>query len=251
MLDGDISSFTESVQTQMRNATAARAGVDPSVVELTISPGSVLVNVSIQTSTAMAASVQSTMINLVSSPSSATLIFANVTGVSITVLAVVLSPTIMNVAPPPPPPMTGTLAVETNGSVGIIIGVIFGVIIALVLALVFMRRRWHPNDKHRKGLQAQPDEMRAAVQNANAEANNPKSKPTVATNAPDVAPPKFKPIVATKAPEVDAPEFKPIVAAKAPELVVKREDALTATFLAMFSPKPTGVGNVVDPTQHV
>jgi len=234
LLDGDISSFTESVQTQMRNATAARAGVDPSVVELTISPGSVLVNVSIRTTTAMAASVQSTMINLMSSPSSATLIFANVTGVSITVLAVVLSPTISNVAPPPPLPLTGPLAVETNGSIGIIIGVIVGVIIALVLvlALVFMRRRWHP-----KGLQAQQDEMGAAAQNTNADADAPKSKPTVAAKAPEVAVPKSKPTVAAKAPE--------------PKLAVKGEDSLTATFLAIFSPKPAGVGNVVDSAQHV
>eukprot|EP00900_Chrysochromulina_parva_P010332 jgi/Chrpa1/192/Chrysochromulina_OHIO_Genome00013675-RA len=234
----------------MRNATAARAGVDPSVVELTISPGSVLVNVSIQTTTAMAASVQSTMINLMSSPSSATLIFANVTGVSITVLAVVLSPTISNVAPPPPPPLTGPLAVETNGSIGIIIGVIVGVIIALVLvlALVFMRRRWHP-----KGLQAQPDEMGGAAQNTNAYADAPKSKPTVAAKAPEVAAPKSKPTVAAKAPEVAVPKSKPTVAAKAPEpkLAVKGEDSLTATFLAIFSPKPAGVGNVVDSAQHV
>jgi hypothetical protein len=39
---------------------------------------------------------------------------------------------------PPPPKSAG--AVETSGSMGIIIGVSFGVIIVLVLALVFMRR---------------------------------------------------------------------------------------------------------------
>ena len=47
------------------------------------------------------------------------------------------------------------MAVETSGSIGIIIGVIIGVIIALVLALVFMRRRRRlNNDKAPKGGQA-------------------------------------------------------------------------------------------------
>jgi hypothetical protein len=142
------------------------------------------------------------------------------------------------------------LAVETNGSIGIIIGVIVGVIIALVLvlALVFMRRRWHF-----KGLQAQPDEMGGAAQNASADADAPKFKPTVAAKAPEVVAPKFKPTVAAKAPEVAAPKFKPTVAAKAPEpkLAVKGEDSLTATFLAIFSPKPAGVGNVFNSAQHV
>eukprot|EP00900_Chrysochromulina_parva_P016540 jgi/Chrpa1/24888/Chrysochromulina_OHIO_Genome00026426-RA len=152
-LDGDVSSFTPSVQTQMQSAVAARAGVDPSAVELTTSPGSVIVDVSIQTTTAMAASVQSTMASATSSPSSATAMLASVTGVSIDVLAVVTPPTVADVPPPPPPspsppppmappPMsTGALAVETSGSTGIIIGVIVGVILLLVLALLILYRR--------------------------------------------------------------------------------------------------------------
>ena len=40
----------------------------------------------------------------------------------------------------------GASAVETSGSIGMIIGVVVGVIIALVLALVFMRRRSRLND---------------------------------------------------------------------------------------------------------
>jgi hypothetical protein len=147
-LDGEVSSFTSSVQSQIKSAVAARAGVDPSAVELTISAGSVIVSVRILTPTATAASVQSTMANAMSNPNSATAMFANVTGFSINVLAVLTLPTIANVAPPPPP----LLAVETSFSPGTIIGIIIGVIIALVLALVFMR---HLNKKRRKkaGLQ--------------------------------------------------------------------------------------------------
>jgi hypothetical protein len=147
-LDGEVSSFTSSVQSQIKSAVAARAGVDPSAVELTISAGSVIVSVRILTPTATAASVQSTMANAMSNPSSATAMFANVTGFSINVLAVLTPPTVANVAPPPPP----LLAVEASFSPGTIIGIIIGVIIALVLALVFMR---HLNKKRRKkaGLQ--------------------------------------------------------------------------------------------------
>ena len=48
-LDGDVSSFTPSVRTEMKSAIAVRAGVDPLAVELTISAGSVIADVSIQT----------------------------------------------------------------------------------------------------------------------------------------------------------------------------------------------------------
>ena len=154
-LGGDVSSFNLSVQSQIKRATAARAGVDPSAVELTISPGSVIVGVSILTPTATAATVQSTMATATNTTSSATAMFASVTGISIAVLAVVTPPTIANVAPPPPPLLTGAVAVETSGSIGIIIGVIVGAIIVLVLALVFMRRRRRLNiDKAPKGGQA-------------------------------------------------------------------------------------------------
>jgi hypothetical protein len=109
-LAGDVSSFTPSVQSQIKSAIAAQAGVDPSAVELTISPGSVIVGVRILTPTATAASVQSTMASATSSPSSATAMLASVTGVSIAVLAVVTPPTVANVRPspllPPLPPLT-------------------------------------------------------------------------------------------------------------------------------------------------
>jgi len=152
-LGGDVSSFIPSVQAQMQSAFAAQAGVDPSAVELTISPGSIIADVRIETYAVMAASVQSAMARATSSPSSATAMLASVTGISIVVLAVVTLPTIADVPPPPPPspsppppvsPLfmsTGASAVETSGSTGIIMGVIFGVIIFFVLVLVSMHRR--------------------------------------------------------------------------------------------------------------
>ena len=102
-LAGDVSSFTSSVQAQMQSAIAAQASVDPSAVELTISSGSVVADVSIQTPTATAASVQSTMASATSSPSSATAMLASVTGIPIAVLAIVTPPTVADVPPPPPP----------------------------------------------------------------------------------------------------------------------------------------------------
>jgi hypothetical protein len=103
-LAGDVSSFTPSVRTEMQGAIAARAGVDPSAVTVTVTSGSVIVLVSIQTYAVTATSVQSTMASATSSPSGATAMLASVTGVSIAVLAVVTPPTIANVAPPLPPP---------------------------------------------------------------------------------------------------------------------------------------------------
>ena len=86
----------------MQSAIAARAGVNPSAVLLTVTSGSVIVGVRILTPTANATSVQSAVASATSSPSSATAMLASVTGVSIAVLAVVTPPIIANVAPPPP-----------------------------------------------------------------------------------------------------------------------------------------------------
>ena len=250
-LDGEVSSFTPSVQSQIRSAVAARAGVDPSAVELTISPGSVIVSVRILTPTATAASVQSTMTTATSSPSSATLMFASVTGVSIAVLAVVTPPTIANVAPPPQP----LLAVETSGSIGIIIGVIAGVIIALVLALVFMRSRRHLNEKRRKnnGLQV-PNGQPAGLQVLNGqptglqvpngrEAQQDKKKGAAAQkakaeSADEMADPEPTPTGATKAPEA------PKRALAVEEGFELQNTPLVSTFMGMFSPKPEAVQNV-------
>jgi hypothetical protein len=142
---------------------------------LTISAGSVIADVSIQTYAVTAASVQSTMASATRSPSSATAMLANVTGVSIVVLAVVTPPTVEEIPPPPPPspspppPMspigTGEVAAPTvessGGSLGIIIGVVVGVSIAFVLALVFMRRRRPPaSPPARPNLSARPNHKR-------------------------------------------------------------------------------------------
>ena len=103
-LAGDVSSFTLSVRTEIKSAIAARAGVNPSAVMVTVTSGSVIVDVRIQTPTAMATSVQSAMASATSSLSSTTAMLASVTGVSITVLAVVTPPIVANVQPSPPPP---------------------------------------------------------------------------------------------------------------------------------------------------
>ena len=249
-LAGDVSSFTPSVRTEMKGAIAAQAGVDPSAVMVTVTSGSVIVGVRILTPPAMAISVQSAMASATSNPSSVTAMFANVTGFSINVLAVLTSPTIANVAPPPPP----LLAVETSFSPGTIIGIIIGVIIALVLALVFMRRRRHLNEKRRKngglqvpngreaqhdGLQvpnvreAQQDEKGAAARRANAE------------SADEMAAPEPKPTGATKAPE--APKL-PLAVEEGLEL---QNTPLVSSFLGMFSPKFEGVQNVQEGEQQV
>ena len=153
-LAGDVSSFTPSVRTEMKSAIAARAGVDPSAVMVTVTSGSVIVGVRILTPPAMATSVQSAMASATSSPSSATAMLASVTGVSIAVLAVVTPPIIANVAPPPPPssPLTspppqrppGALNSAGGGAITILgIAVPATIIVLCCLAMVgwWMRRR--------------------------------------------------------------------------------------------------------------
>ena len=120
-LDGDVSSFTPSVQAQMQSAVAARAGVDPSAVELDVLPGSVLVEVSIETYAATAALVESTMASALRSPSSATAVFVNVIGVSIVVLFVTPL-TIADVSPPPPPSPSPPPPTSPGASVGNVTG---------------------------------------------------------------------------------------------------------------------------------
>ena len=231
-LAGDVSSFTPSVQAEIRSATAGRAGVDLSAVELTISPGSVIVGVRILTPTATADSVQSTMANVTSSPSSVTAMFASVTGVSIAVLAVVTSSTIANVAPPPPPLLAGAVAVETSGSFGIIIGVLVGVIIALVLALVVMHRRRHHLNGGLHVPNGHEDEKVALARKAKAESADEMVAPD------EMAAPEPKPTTATKAPE-------------APKLLLAFEEGfelqnkpMVSSILQMFSPKQEGVQHV-------
>jgi hypothetical protein len=258
-LAGDVSSFTLSVQSQIKSAIAARAGVDPYAVELTILSGSVIVGVRILTPTATAALVQSAMASATSSPSSATAMFSSVTGVSIAVLVVVTPPAIANVAPPPSALLTGALAVETSSSIWIIIGVIVGVILALVLAMVFMRHRRHLNEKRRKnvglqvpyGREAQSDEKGAsAAQKAKAESTDEMAapvepKPTGATKAPEA--PKLLlaieggfPTGATKA--LEASKLPPVLAVQ--EGFELQNTPLVSTFMGMFSPKPEVVQNV-------
>jgi hypothetical protein len=252
-LAGDVSSFTPSVQFQIKNATAALAGVDPSAVELTISPGSVIVGVRILTPTATATSVQSTMAIATSSPSSATAMLASVPGVSIAVLAVVTPPTIASVAPPPPPLLIGALAVaaETSGSIGIIIGVIVGVIIALVLALVFTRRRRHLNEKRRKnislqvpnGQEAQLDEKETATRKAKAESADEMAapavpRPTGASKAPKLRLAVEEGFELQNTPIIDLQS----ISSRAP--VELQNKPIVPSILQTFSPMPEGFQHV-------
>ena len=101
----------------------------------------------------------------------------NVVGIiSVSVATGVLVPLVVAPPPPSPPPPSPSppppsnpppLAVETSGSIGIIIGVIVGVVLALVLALVFMRRR----RTQTKSVTAKPTVAAPAVQNPVAQAS--------------------------------------------------------------------------------
>ena len=108
-LAGDVSSFTPLVRTEMQSAIATVAGVHPSSVTVDVTSGSVIVDVRILTPTTTATLVQSAMVSATSTPNSRTSMFASVSGVSVTVLAVVTPPTVSASTPSPtvsasPPP---------------------------------------------------------------------------------------------------------------------------------------------------
>ena len=111
-------------------------GVDQSAVELAISPGSVIVEVSIQTPTVTAASVQSAIYSSTSSLANANAMFSSVTGVSITVEEVVTQPTTTAQASGAAQGLTaagggGSAGPATGGAIGGAIGGIFVVVLAL------------------------------------------------------------------------------------------------------------------------
>ena len=114
-LAGDVSSFTPSVQAEITYAIAAEASVQPSAVEIAVTSGSVIVDVSIQTPTATATSVQSKMASATSSPSSATAMLASVTGVQCAVIAISKPATLsaMTTAPTTAPIPTTTPMLST------------------------------------------------------------------------------------------------------------------------------------------
>ena len=145
-LAGDVSSFTPSVRTEMKSAIAARAGVDPSAVMVTVTSGSVIVGVRIRTATAMATSVQSAMASATSSPSSAAAMFASVPGISIAVLAVVTPPTVANVQPSPPPQRPPGALINAGGDaitiliIAVLVAIV-GLLCCLAMVCWWTRRR--------------------------------------------------------------------------------------------------------------
>ena len=136
-LAGDVSSFTSSVLDQMKSAIAARAGVGPSAVELTVRAGSVIVGVSILTPLTTSASVQSAMASATSNSSSATAMLESVTGISVNVLTVVTSPTVtVVVSSPPAPAPSGSLFVALSVENQLIIAIAVGAGGFAVIAIV-------------------------------------------------------------------------------------------------------------------
>jgi cobalamin biosynthesis Mg chelatase CobN len=135
-LGGDVSSFTPDVRTEMKTAIAARASVPITAVELAVTPGSVIVGVTIQTPTVTAASVQSAIYSSTSSLANANAMFSSVTGVSITVEEVVTQPTTTAQASGAAQGLTaagggGSAGPATGGAIGGAIGGIFVVVLAL------------------------------------------------------------------------------------------------------------------------
>lgn len=126
-LAGDVSSFSLDVREQMKRAIAGRAGVDPSAVTVTVTSGSVIVDVRIWTPTATANSVHSAMVSATSTLNSANAMFASVSNV--TVITIRTSPTVAAYTPP-------SEDYQKDGlGVGIIIAIAIGASVATLVVL--------------------------------------------------------------------------------------------------------------------
>ena len=149
-LAGDVSSFTPLVRTEMQSAIATVAGVHPSSVTVDVTSGSVIVNVRILTPTTTATSVQSAVVSATSTPNSTTSMFASVSGVSVTVLAVVTPPTVSASTPSPTvsavPPTSPSTNSGTGNSLALPLGLglglgLGGCLVLTLLFVLFTRRR--------------------------------------------------------------------------------------------------------------
>jgi hypothetical protein len=270
--DGDLNDYSATQIATLKDALSARLNctAPACLMTLRLSAASVLLSMDLtipnngpgnpsaavaQVNAAANVLAATPMTTLSAQLSAATGTQVDVIGIiSVSVATGVLVPLVVAPPPPSPPPPSPSLpppsnppllAVETSGSIGIIIGVIVGVVIALVLALVFKRRRRHLNEKRRKndGLQV-PNGQPAGLQVPNGrEAQQDKKKGAVAPKAE-----------AESADEIVAPEPKPTGATKAPvapkraltvgEGFELQNTPLMSSFMGMFSPKPEAVQNV-------
>ena len=147
-LAGDVSSFTPLVRTEMQSAIATVAGVHPSSVTVDVTSGSVIVDVRILTPTTTATLVQSAMVSATSTPNSRTSMFASVSGVSVTVLAVVTPPTVSASTPTvtSAPTFTTTDNIRDTGNslalpLGLGLGLGLGGCLVLSALFVLIKRR--------------------------------------------------------------------------------------------------------------
>ena len=146
-LAGDVSSFTPLVRTEMQSAIATVAGVHPSSVTVDVTSGSVIVDVRILTPTTTATLVQSAMVSATSTQNSRTSMFASVSGVSVTVLAVVTPPTVSASTPTvtSAPTFTTTDNIRDTGNslalpLGLGLGLGLGGCLVLSALFVFIKR---------------------------------------------------------------------------------------------------------------
>lgn len=123
-LAGDVATFTASVKTEVQQAIATQAGVDRSAVTITVTSGSVVLEISIRVPTSTATSVQSTIATATSTPSSATAMLSSVSSVAITVTAITVAPTLVPVAAVNPAPASASTGLDGGAIFGIVLGVL-------------------------------------------------------------------------------------------------------------------------------
>ena len=149
---GAVSEFTAFKRLQVALAFAQKAGVDVSAVELSISPGSVVITAKILTASATAASALSTTLGAtLATPELATNFFAGVTGgvsvVSIPSVRTVSDAVVAYPPPPAPAPGNGTSSTSKGMSGGAIAGIAIGALLGSAFIACFLVSSGMPKRK--------------------------------------------------------------------------------------------------------
>jgi len=147
---GSVTDYTTTVIDGIKAAVATTAGNGATAadVAVTVTAGSVVIDVTISTPAASASSVQSSISAATTDASAATTMLSSVSvaGGALTVSAITQAPFTGTYPPPPPPsppPQTSSSSsgMSTGALVGIIIGCIVAVAALVAAGFVLMRRR--------------------------------------------------------------------------------------------------------------
>jgi len=138
-LSGDVSDYTPAVRTELKMTFAEVAGVLPEQVLVTIEAGSVVVGVEIESPAGAAPTVLARLQNASRTPAALTEILrSRVQGITISVESIGSLASEPLWSPPAPPTSAGASAVETSGSINILVTAVLAAIVGLLCCLAMV-----------------------------------------------------------------------------------------------------------------